>query len=111
MALFAVAPNYAVAVALLVAAGMLNIAFTSMAQTLVQILAPPYLRGRMVGLFNASMLGLRTGSGVTIGVLGALVGVHWSLAASATVVVAIALVLLVRELRRHDGETFRIDPS
>jgi MFS family permease len=111
MALFAVAPNYAVAVALLVAAGMLNIAFTSMAQTLVQILAPPHLRGRMVGLFNASMLGLRTGSGVTIGVLGALVGVHWSLAASATVVVAIALVLLVRELRRHDGETFRIDPS
>ena len=111
MALFAVAPNYAAAVGLLVAAGMLNVAFTSMAQTLVQILAPARLRGRIVGLFNASMLGLRTGSGVTVGVLGALIGVHWSLALSAGAVVVIALGLLVREVRRYDGEELRIDPS
>jgi MFS family permease len=109
MALFALAPSYGLAVALLVAAGLLNITFTSMAQTLVQILAPPRLRGRIVGLFNASMLGLRTGSGVTVGVLGALIGVHWSLALSAGAVVAIVMGLLVRELRRYDGETFRID--
>ena len=63
MALFALAPSYTLAVALLVAAGMLNVTFTSMAQTLVQILASPRLRGRVVGLFNASMLGLRVGSG------------------------------------------------
>jgi MFS family permease len=111
MALFAVAPNYAVAVMLLVAAGMLNITFTSMAQTLVQILAPARLRGRIVGLFNASMLGLRTGSGVTVGVLGAVIGVHWSLALSAAAVVVIATGLLVREVRRYDGEPFRIDQS
>jgi MFS family permease len=109
MTLFAGAPNYAIAVALLVAAGMLNITFTSMAQTLVQILAPPRLRGRIVGLFNASMLGLRTGSGVTVGVLGAVIGVHWSLALSAAAVVVIALALLVRELHRYDGEAFRIE--
>jgi MFS family permease len=109
MTLFAGAPNYAIAVALLVAAGMLNITFTSMAQTLVQILAPPRLRGRIVGLFNASMLGLRTGSGVTVGVLGAVIGVHWSLALSAAAVVVIALALLVREIHRYDGEAFRID--
>jgi MFS family permease len=111
MALFAMAPNYVVAVALLIAAGMLNVTFTSMAQTLVQILAPPRLRGRIVGLFNASMLGLRIGSGVTVGVLGAVIGVHWSLALSAAAVVVIALGLLVREVRRHDDEGFRIDPS
>jgi MFS family permease len=109
MALFAIAPNYALAVTLLVVAGMLNITFTSMAQTLVQILAPPRLRGRVVGLFNASMLGLRTGSGVTVGVLGAAIGVHWSLALSASAVVLISLGLLIRELRRYDGATFRID--
>jgi MFS family permease len=109
MALFAAAPNYAVAVLLLVAAGMLNIAFTSMAQTLVQVLAPPRLRGRIVGLFNTSMLGLRIGSGVTVGMLGAVIGVHWSLALSAIAVVVIAAGLLVRELRRHDGDALRID--
>ncbi len=102
MALFPFAPNYAVAVGLLVLAGMLNIAFTSMAQTLVQVLAPPRLRGRMVGLFNASLLGLRAGSGVTIGVLGAVIGIHWSLALSAGAVVVIALGLLARESRTID---------
>jgi MFS family permease len=109
MALFAVAPDYALAVALLVAAGMLNVTFTSMAQTLVQVLAPPRLRGRIVGLFNASMLGLRTGSGLTVGVLGAAIGVHWSLALSSGAVVVIALGLLVREITRYDGEIVRGD--
>jgi hypothetical protein len=52
-----------------------------------------------VGLFNTAILGLRAGSGVTIGVLGALVSVHWSLALSAAAVVAVATALLVRELR------------
>jgi MFS family permease len=108
MALFPAAPNYAVAVGLLVLAGMLNITFTSMAQTLVQLLAPPRLRGRMVGLFNASLLGLRAGSGVTIGVLGAVIGIHWSLALSATAVVLIALGLLAREWSRGDGAAFDI---
>jgi predicted MFS family arabinose efflux permease len=108
MTLFSAAPNYAVAVALLVLAGMLNVAFTSMAQTLVQVLAPPRLRGRMVGLFNASLLGLRVGSGVTIGVLGALIGIHWSLALSAAAVVLIALGLLAREWNRGDGAAFDV---
>jgi MFS family permease len=102
MALFAVAPNYLVAVAVLVLAGMLNITFTSMAQTMVQVLAPARTRGRIVGLFNASMLGLRIGSGLSIGVLGAVIGVHWSLALSATAVVVICLALLVRESAHLD---------
>ena len=38
-----------------------HIAFTSMAQTLAQILVPPEIRGRMVGLFNTAILGLRAG--------------------------------------------------
>jgi hypothetical protein len=68
-----------------------------MAQTLVQLLAPPDIRGRMVGLFNTAMLGLRAGSGVTVGILGAVIGVHWSLMISAAAVVVIAAALLARE--------------
>jgi MFS family permease len=99
MTLFPVVHGYAAAVVLLVAAGVLNIAFSSMAQALVQVLAPPGSRGRVVGLFNTAMLGLRAGSGFSVGVLGAWIGVERSLAASAAVVLVIALLLLLSDLR------------
>ncbi len=102
MGLFPAAPTYGVAVTLLVLAGMLNIAFTSMAQTLVQVLAPPRLRGSVVGLFNTATLGLRAGSGVTVGVLGAVINIHWSLALSSVAVVVTCAGLLARE-SRHPG--------
>ena len=98
MAIFPLAHGYAATVKLLVLAGIFNIAFTSMAQALVQILAPPRLRGRVVGLFDTSMLGLRAGSGVTVGVLGAAIGVEWSLALSAAAVVVVAVGLLVADV-------------
>jgi MFS family permease len=99
MALFAMAGSYPVAVALLIVAGLFNVAYTSMAQTLVQVLAPARLRGRIVGLFNTAMMGLRAGSGVTIGVLGAAIDVHRSLAINAIVVALVAVALLARDLR------------
>ena len=102
MALFPAARSYAVAVTLLALAGAFNLTFTSMAQTLVQTLAPPRLRGTIVGLFNTAILGLRAGSGVTVGVLGALIDVHWSLALSGAAVVVTCAVLLAREARPHD---------
>jgi MFS family permease len=98
--LFPAATTYPTAVTLLGLAGVFNIAFTSMAQTLVQVLAPPRIRGSVVGVFNTAILGLRAGSGVTVGVLGALIDVHWSLAVSSAAVVVVALALLVRESRR-----------
>ncbi len=100
MAIFPFAQGYAAAVTLLVLGGVFNIAYTSMAQAVVQILAPPNLRGRVVGVFNTSMLGLRAGSGLTVGVLGAVIGVELSLALSALVVVAIALGLLATDVAR-----------
>ena len=99
MALFPGAQHYPAALTLLILAGIFNIAFTSMAQTIIQLVAPAHLRGSMVGLFNTSMLGLRAGSGITVGVLGALIGVRWSLALSSVAVVLIALGLLVIEAR------------
>jgi MFS family permease len=103
MAIFPFAHGYTAAVTLLVLAGVFNIAYTSMAQAVVQILAPPNLRGRVVGLFNTSMLGLRAGSGVTVGVVGALIGVELSLTLSAVVVVAISLGLLAADVRRRQS--------
>ncbi len=98
--LFAVAPTYPVAVTLLVLAGVFNLAFTSIAQTLVQTLAPPRVRGSVVGLFNTAILGLRAGSGLTVGVLGAVINVHWSLALSSAAVVLTAVGLLVLDQQR-----------
>ena len=98
--LFSLARSYPIAVTLLVLAGVFNLAFTSIAQTLVQTLAPPRVRGSVVGLFNTAILGLRAGSGLTVGVLGSLINVHVSLALSAAAVVVTAGVLLVAERRQ-----------
>ena len=90
---FAAATNYTLALALLFSSGLLNLAFLSMAQTLVQLQAPPQLRGRLIGLFNTSNNGLRAFSGVTVGVVGGLIGIHWSLAISAMVLLAVTIAL------------------
>jgi hypothetical protein len=66
----------------------------------VQTLAPPRVRGSVVGLFNTAILGLRAGSGLTVGVLGALINVHWSLALSAAAVVLVAACLFVVDWRQ-----------
>jgi MFS family permease len=84
---FATAPHYAVALVALFVSGMLLISFTSMAQALVQLESPVEMRGRVIGLFNMSLNGLRIGSGVTVGFLGAVIGIHWSLGLSATVLI------------------------
>jgi len=88
---FAFSTNYYLSIALLFFGGILNLAFYSSAQTIVQILAPAHLRGRLVGLFTMSAMGLRAFSGVTVGVMGALIGVHRSLAFSAIVLFAVTI--------------------
>ena len=93
--LFAITPLYAVAVLALFAAGVLNIGFTSMAQAYVQLEAPPGRRGRFIGLFSMSWNGLRVGSGVMVGVLGAVIGIHYSLALGALAFLAVGVALLV----------------
>ena len=103
LVLFPLTTSYAVALLLLVIGGAFNIAFTSMAQTIVQLRAQAEVRGRMVGLFNTAMLGLRAGSGLSVGLLGAVIGVHWSLMLSAMVVVLIAVWLYTRERRYREG--------
>lgn len=105
MAGFASSTSYVVSLVLLFVAGGLNLAFYSIAQTIVQLRATPQLRGRLIGLFSMSAFGLRAFSGVTVGVVGGLIGIHWSLALSAMVLLAVIGVLwsLVLGTSRRDA--------
>jgi len=96
---FAAAASYPLALALLFAAGFLELAFNAMAQTLVQVNAPLLLRGRVIGLFNMFGLGLRAFSGITVGIAGSQIGIHWSLAVSAMALLAITTCLLAYTMR------------
>ena len=102
IAAFSASTNYLIALALLFAVGFVELSFNSMAQTLVQLRAPPEIRGRVIGLYNMSSLGMRTFSGVTIGVIGGYIGIHWSLALSALVLLVI-IALLFTYLARPES--------
>lgn len=93
MTVFAFSNSYPLSLTLLFIAGALNLAFYSIAQTIVQLEAPMHLRGRLIGLFSMSAFGLRAFSGVTVGVIGGLIGVHWSLALSSLLLLAVTLAL------------------
>jgi hypothetical protein len=51
------------------------------------------LRGRLIGLFSMSVYGLRAFSGLTVGVIGGLIGVHWSLALSSLILLSVTVAL------------------
>jgi MFS family permease len=80
---FAFTGSYAIALIMLLISGVANLASMSIGQTVVQLLAPAQDRGRIVGLYGVSANGLRAGSGFTVGLLGAVIGIHWSLGLSA----------------------------
>ncbi|MFI5783870.1 MFS transporter [Nocardia sp. NPDC051570] len=107
---FAATTSYPFAVVLLVIGGVANLASMSIGQTLVQLLAPAADRGRVVGLYGMSASGLRAGSGFTVGLAGAAIGVHWSLGLSAVALClgTAATALYVRQGRVGDRRAARI---
>ena len=80
---FAWTRQYWLALPLLFLAGFFELSFSSMAQTLVQLDAPEAARGRVLGLFSMASSGLRTFSGITVGLVGSVTSIHASLALSA----------------------------
>ena len=88
---FAVTPIYPLALAALFVAGFMELSFNAMAQTLVQLNAPSEIRGRVIGLYSVSSLGLRAFSGITVGLGGTLVGIHWSLGLSAVALMVVTV--------------------
>lgn len=96
---FALSPFYSLALMLLFVAGFMELSFNSMAQTLVQLNAPGDIRGRVLGVFSMSSLGLRTFSGISVGLLGGVIGIHGALSASAVALLALTAVLLMLTAR------------
>ena len=94
MGAFAATGSYPLALLILFVCGFLELSFYAMAQTLVQINAPGEVRGRVIGLFSMSALGLRAFSGLTVGLGGSLIGIHLSLALSAALLLAITIAML-----------------
>ncbi|PDT91325.1 MFS transporter [Bradyrhizobium sp. Y36] len=96
---FALVRIYPVAIMLLFCAGFFELSFNTMAQALVQLNAPADIRGRVVGLYNMAGLGMRAFSGITVGLFGAAIGIHWSLGLSAALLLALLVVLQRRATR------------
>jgi MFS family permease len=92
IAIFALTGSYAIAVAALIVGGVANIASMSITQSIVQLEAPPGDRGRVYGVYGVFASGLRTGNGITLGVLGALIGIPHSIALCAALLVVGAIV-------------------
>jgi MFS family permease len=92
---FAISDNYVLSVFALLCAGFLYLSYNSMAMALVQLNAPPESRGKVIGLYNTSAQGLITFSGATVGLTGAWIGIHASLAASVVILLSVALLVLV----------------
>lgn len=91
IAAFALDSNYALALALLFAAGFLELSYNSMAQALIQLHAPAPIRGRVIGLYSMAGLGLRAVSGVTVGMVGGVIGIHASLSLAALTLLAVLI--------------------
>lgn len=95
---FAQANNYLVAITLLFVAGFVELGFNSMAQSLVQLNAPAEMRGRVIGVFSMSANGLRTFSGLSVGLLGASIGIHNSLTYSAAALFLVFAAIIITRI-------------
>ena len=93
---FALVHSYPLALLFLFMAGFFELSFSSMTQTIVQLNAPSEIRGRVLGLFNMSSGGLRAFSGITVGLLGSVWTVHYSLSLAAAAFMATTITLLLR---------------
>ena len=68
-----------------------------------RIEAPAGIRGRVIALYNMSSLRLRAFSGVTVGLVGAIVDIHHSLAGAAIVLRMLPASPILRTLSPRTG--------
>jgi MFS family permease len=107
-AFFAVSHDYLIAAPLLIVGGVANLAALSITQTVVQLRAPREKKGQVIGVYGVGANGMRIGSGFTVGLFGAAVGLRTALGLSATalvVCVALMAVYLAVLARRDRAST------
>jgi MFS family permease len=97
---FALSRSLALSVTMLVLAGAGSLVSASTSQTVVQLEAPPDRRGRFLGAFSMVGMGLRTGSGVIIGLLGGLAGPSVAIAIDAAALLVVAVGLYIAATAR-----------
>jgi MFS family permease len=85
--------SYPIALIALVIGGVANLAATAIGQALVQLRAPEDQRGRVVGVYSMIGSGMRTGNGITIAWLGALLGVSGAVAVGGLALVVGAVLI------------------
>lgn len=88
---FAACGNYLLAIVALVVGGFARITSEATEMSIVQLAAPDEERGRVIGAYSMFGPGMMTFSGVTVGVLGSLVGIPGSVLVGGIVLAAGAL--------------------
>ncbi|HEU0256899.1 MAG TPA: MFS transporter, partial [Microbacteriaceae bacterium] len=86
-ALFAFTGSIAVAIAALILTGFAQITSTATEQAIVQLEAPVAERGRVIGAYSMFGPGMQTFSGITVGVVGSLLGIPLTVIAGGAVLV------------------------
>ena len=106
---FALSHDYLIAAPLLIVGGIANLAALSVTQTVVQLRAPREKKGQVIGVYGVGANGMRMGSGVTVGLLGAVIGLRpalgWSSAALCACVTVMALYLALTAHRRPAADS------
>lgn len=92
---FAYSRSFVLTLIVLAISGVATIVSGSTSQTVVQLQAPDDRRGRFLGAYGMTSLGLRLGSGVILGLLGSVVGIPAAIAIDATALGLVAITLFV----------------
>ena len=92
---FALSRSFALTLIVLAISGIASIVSSSTSQTVVQLQAPDDRRGRFVGAYGMTSMGLRLGSGILLGLLAGTVGVPTAIAIDSVALAAVAAALLI----------------
>ncbi|NKY41081.1 MFS transporter, partial [Cellulomonas septica] len=104
------APGFAVAVAAAAVLGFVSIWWVAAANTLVQLVSTPHLRGRVMGVWTAALPGSALVTALALGAVTDTWGVRWAYVALAASFLA-AAATGARALVAHDRTTADADPS
>jgi MFS family permease len=107
MALVAIAPTLPVAVLALVLAGAISITFLARANTTLQLMADPAMRGRVMAMWTVAFLGSTPVGGPIVGFIGQTLGPRWGLAIGAVACVGAALLGAWRSVASSEADSYR----
>jgi predicted MFS family arabinose efflux permease len=94
--LFAVCPWYSASLPLLVVVGAATAASAALTATLIQLSAPPELRGRVMSLYILAQIAVPSVGALAAGTVGDLVGVREAVGFGAAIVIVATLATYVR---------------